>query len=201
MLPLARGSSPQALSPHAVCENWSGFWLGFICAALLATHTCSLPSSLPLSHSHSLALLHCVCVALLPVEISYKFHTFLLRLPVSRPLTAKCAQLQASHVARARPGSPSWQKKKRKKGKEKWNKGMRKERTQVAGSRLARALQLICIFGAGTAGGSSRRIRARLFVVVAIVVAAWLGAQLTAGSVCLMAGGRGTLVASARWRP
>lgn len=40
----------------------------------------------------------CAGAALLPAQNAYnKFHTFLLRLPVSPPLTGKCAQLQGSH--------------------------------------------------------------------------------------------------------
>lgn len=67
----------------------------------------------------------CAGAALLPAQNAYnKFHTFLLRLPVSPPLTGKCAQLQGSHDLLLLLQRKSW-----------------------STLRLVRALHLICILG------------------------------------------------------
>lgn len=72
----------------------------------------------------------CAGAALLPAQNAYnKFHTFLLRLPVSPPLTGKCAQLQGSHdllllLVCCKRQRKSW-----------------------STLRLVRALHLICILG------------------------------------------------------
>lgn len=66
----------------------------------------------------------CAGAALLPAQNAYnKFHTFLLRLPVSPPLTGKCAQLQGSHDL------------------------LLLQRKSWSTLRLVRALHLICILG------------------------------------------------------
>lgn len=66
----------------------------------------------------------CAGAALLPAQNAYnKFHTFLLRLPVSPPLTGKCAQLQGSHDL------------------------LVLQRKSWSTLRLVRALHLICILG------------------------------------------------------